>query len=186
MNKLKDKRWKVIHSEYLSREPWLTVRKEEVELPNGNRIPSYYVLEYPDWINIIAITRDGHFVMIDQYRHGLGVTEFELCAGVCEKEDGSPLISAQRELLEETGYGNGNWHEFMTISPNPGSQNNLTHCFLAKDVEKIAEQNTEPSEDINVHLFTIDDIRELMTTNQMQQATQAAPLWKYLAMNHLV
>ena len=40
-------------------------------------------------------------------------------AGVCEKEDASPLISAQRELWEETGYGKGNWQEYMVISANP-------------------------------------------------------------------
>ena len=102
-----DSPWEIISSEYLHKAPWLTVRKDHVVLPNGNHIPSYYILEYPDWVNTIAITRDGQFVFIRQYRHGLQETSYELCAGVCEEEDASPLISAQRELLEETGYGNG-------------------------------------------------------------------------------
>ena len=105
-----DKPWEVISSEYLHRAPWLTVRKDHLVLPNGNHIPSYYILEYPDWVNTIAVTSDGQFVFIRQYRHGLQQTSYELCAGVCEKEDASPLASAQRELLEETGYGNGSWH----------------------------------------------------------------------------
>lgn len=103
----KNKSWKVLKSEYLSRQPWFTVRREEVELPNGNKIPEYYIYEYPEWINVIAITKEQKFVFVRQYRHGLGITAYELCAGVCEKEDASPLVSAQRELLEETGYGNG-------------------------------------------------------------------------------
>lgn len=97
-----DKPWEVISSEYLHRAPWLTVRKDHLVLPNGNHIPSYYILEYPDWVNTIAVTSDGQFVFIRQYRHGLQQTSYELCAGVCEKEDASPLASAQRELLEET------------------------------------------------------------------------------------
>ena len=104
----KNRNWKVLKSEYLSSQPWFTVRREEVELPNGNRIPEYYIFEYPEWINVIAITKEQKFVFVSQYRHGLGITAYELCAGVCEKEDASPLVSAQRELLEETGYGNGN------------------------------------------------------------------------------
>jgi len=82
----KNRNWKVLKSEYLSRQPWFTVRKEEVELPNGNRIPEYYIFEYPEWINVIAITKEQKFVFVSQYRHGLGITAYELCAGVCEKE----------------------------------------------------------------------------------------------------
>ena len=115
----KNRNWKVLKSEYLSSQPWFTVRREEVELPNGNRIPEYYIFEYPEWINVIAITKEQKFVFVSQYRHGLGITAYELCAGVCEKEDASPLASARRELLEETGYGNGNWSELMVIGVNP-------------------------------------------------------------------
>ena len=117
----KNRNWKVLKSEYLSSQPWFTVRREEVELPNGNRIPEYYIFEYPEWINVIAITKEQKFVFVSQYRHGLGITAHELCAGVCEKEDASPLVSAQRELLEETGYGNGNWSELMVIGVNPST-----------------------------------------------------------------
>ena len=105
MENPKNRKWKVLTSEYLAREPWFTVRHESLELPDGRRIPDYYVLEYPDWINVIAITRVGRFVFIDQYRHGLGETSYEIPAGVSEPSDGSMLAAAQRELAEETGYG---------------------------------------------------------------------------------
>lgn len=86
--------------------PWLTARCDKVELPDGRIIPEYYVLEYPNWVNVIAITKDGRFVMEKQYRHGLGVESIAIPCGVMEKGE-DPLIAAQRELLEETGYGNG-------------------------------------------------------------------------------
>ena len=95
----KNKAWKTVSSKYLFRRPWLTVRCEDMLLPNGNHIPEYYILEYPDWVNTIAITKEGKFVFVRQYRPGIGRTCYELCAGVCEKEDASPLVSAQRELL---------------------------------------------------------------------------------------
>lgn len=177
--------WKVLSSEYVSRRPWLTVRRECLQLPNGNRVPEYYVLEYPDWVNTIALTRKGEFVMIRQYRHGLGVTAYELCAGVCEKNE-SPLESAQRELWEETGYGGGRWQEFMVIAPNPGSQNNLTHCFLATDVERVSGQHLESTESITVHLLSLEEVKELLLSDAIPQALNAAPLWKYMALNGLI
>lgn len=174
------RRWKVISSEYLHRESWFTARKDHVVLPNGNHIPSYYILEYPDWVNTIAITKEGRFVFIRQYRHGIQETSYELCAGVCEPEDGSPLIAAQRELLEETGYGKGEWEEYMQLSPNPSTHTNITHCFLARNVEKVSEQHLEATEDLSVHLLSFEEVKELLMNNQLRQALMAAPLWKLL------
>ncbi len=175
--------WKVVSSEYLHKEPWLTVRKDHVILPNGNHIPAYYILEYPNWVNIIAITREGQFVFIRQYRHGLQEVSYELCAGVCEKEDSSPLISAQRELLEETGHGKGTWKEYMRISPNPSTHTNMTYCFLATDVEKVSEQHLEATENLTVHILSLEEVKELLYNNSIKQALMAAPLWKYIAEN---
>ena len=58
MENPKNRKWKVLTSEYLARKPWFTVRHESLELPDGRRIPDYYVFEYPDWINVTAVTRE--------------------------------------------------------------------------------------------------------------------------------
>ena len=186
MEELKEKRWKVLESEYISNKPWVTVRREKVELPNGNIIPEYYLFEYPNWINVIAITKDHKFVFVSQYRHGLGRTAYELCAGVCENTDASPLESAKRELLEETGYGNGFWKEFMILSVNPGTHTNLTFCYLATDVELLASQHLDSTEDLSVHLLTLEEVIKMLECDQIKQALHAAPLWKYVAENHLL
>lgn len=176
-------KWKVLHSEYLHKEPWLTVRKEQLEMPNGNIVPEYYVLEYPNWVNIIAITTDGKFVMVEQYRHAVGKVCVEICAGVCEPEDESPLVSAQRELLEETGYGDGNWTEFMVLAPNASANTNYSYCFIAQDVVKLDDQHLDETEDLTVHLLSFDELKELLENGEIIQATMAAPLWKFIAEN---
>ena len=71
-----EKKWTVLDTEYLIRRPWLTARRDVAQLPDGRINREYYVLEYPDWVNIIAITREGDFVLERQYRHGLGNTCF--------------------------------------------------------------------------------------------------------------
>lgn len=174
-------KWKVLESEYLHNRPWLTVRRETLQMPDGRIVPEYYILEYSDWVNIIAITKEGKFVLVKQYRPGIEATCLELCAGVREKEDDSPLVSAQRELLEETGYGGGVWREFMRISPNASAMNNYSYCFIAENVEKIAEQSLDASEELTVHLYSREELKEQLEQGRIIQATMAAPLWKYIA-----
>lgn len=173
-------KWKTLSSEYLIRRPWLTARRDKVQLPDGRVNPEYYVLEYPDWVNVIAITTDGDFVMERQFRYALGETSYEICAGVMEAGE-TPLQAAQRELMEETGYGGGNWQELMTLSANSSNMTNLTHCFVAEGVSKKGEKHWDATEDLEVLLLKPAEVRRLMDTTEMRQALMLAPLWKYFA-----
>lgn len=179
---MKIEKWETIDSRYVIRRPWLTARCDTVRLPNGTIHPEYYVLEYPTWINVIAITADGDFVMVEQYRHGLGDVFTELVAGVAEVGE-APMETARRELLEETGYGNGTWQQFMVLSQNSGSTNNLTYTFLASEVEKIDTQHLDATEDIAVRLLTPTEVKQLLLDDIIKQSLMAAPLWKYFALN---
>ena len=174
-------KWETLSTEYLYRRPWLTARRDVVRLPNGKIYDEYYVLEYPTWINVIALTKDGRFVMVKQYRHGLGIVATELCAGVAEEGE-DPLQTARRELLEETGFGGGEWELDMVISANPSSQNNLSYSFIARGVERIAEQHLDATEDIKVEILTEDEVWDMLINDNMKQALMAAPLWKYFAL----
>lgn len=179
--KLENRKWKVLTSEQLlNRGTWMNLRVERVQLPSGSIVPEWFVLEFPDWVNVIAITKEGQFVMEDQYRHALGQTGFELVAGVIDPGE-TPLEAAQRELREETGFGGGTWTHFMTVSPNPTNHTNLCHTFLATDVERLSEQNLEATEDIHVDIFTPEEVLQLLSEGQFIQALHAAPLWKYFA-----
>ena len=175
-------KWKILKSEYLFRRPWLTVRRDCVELPDGRQNPEFYILEYPDWVNVIAITDDGQFVMERQYRHGLGKTCFEIPAGVIEKGE-TPLEAAKRELMEETGYGEGEWKEIMSVSGNSSTPNNISHCFVAKGVREIGTQHLDSTEDLEVVLLDRSQVWDLMVNDQVKQALMAAPLWRFFAEN---
>ena len=168
-------KWKILSSEYLIRRPWLTARRDKVQLPDGRVNDEYYILEYPDWINVIARTKDGQYVMVEQYRHGLQEIFTEIVAGVMEKGE-TPLEAAKRELAEETGYGNGHWELFMTISANPSAMNNLSYSFLATDVELIGSQHLDATEDVRVKLLSEEELYQLLSKGEMKQALMAVPL----------
>ena len=176
----KDMKWKTLSQKYLIEKPWLTARVDKVQLPTGVIIDEYYVLEYPDWVNTIAITKDGKFVFVRQYRYAIGKTVNELCAGVVEKGE-DPMDAAKRELMEETGFGGGNWQEWMTISANPSTHTNLTHCYLATDVEPLGKQHLDQGEDLEPRMFSREEVLDMLQKGEIWQALMVAPLWKYFA-----
>lgn len=171
-------KWKTLDTEYLIKRPWLTARRDKVELPDGRIFNEFYVLEYPAWVNIIAITDEDKFVMVRQYRHGLDDVFVELCGG-CVEAGESPLAAAQRELLEETGFCGGEWEEFEQYSANPTSMNNLCTTFIARGVGLQGNQKLDPSEDISIELYSRNEVLGMLQRNEIKQSLMAAPLWHY-------
>ena len=174
------KKWKTLQSDYLIKRPWLTARRDKVELPNGKVFDEFYVLEFPDWVNVIAEDREGNILLEHQWRHAAGEVSTEICAGVIERGE-VPLDAAKRELLEETGYSGGKWTNIMTIMPNPGLMTNRCHCFLATGVERVSGQHLDESEDIEVIPTPRSEVLAMLQAGEFRQALMVAPLWKYFA-----
>ncbi len=175
---MKDLDWKTLSSEYLFRRPWLTARRDVCQLPDGRINDEYYVLEYPTWVNVVAVTKDDEMVIIRQYRHGLGRTCFEIVAG-CVEEGEDPMDAAKRELLEETGYSGGEWTETMHFTCNASAMNNSTHSYLAVGVEQTAKQNLDATEDIEIYTFPKEQVREMLLRGDFMQVSMIAPLYRY-------
>jgi ADP-ribose pyrophosphatase len=161
--------WKVLESEYLHKEPWLTVKKEKCELPNGKIMNAYYTIEYPTWVTAFALTKDEKVVLVKQYRHGLGVMSIETPGGVVDEgEDVETAI--KRELAEETGYTFKNLVSLGKISANPATTNNYMHMYLATEGEKTGEQKLDETEDVEVLFYTIDEVKQLIRDHKIVQA----------------
>ena len=162
-------RWKVLESKQLFNEPWLHIRVEKCELPNGKIMPAYYILEYPSWANAFALTKDGKVLMVKQYRHAIGEESIELAGGVVDAGE-TPEDAIKRELLEETGYAFESIEQIRKISANPATANNYTYFFLVKGGEKVAEQNLDYTEDVEVLLYSMDELKQLLRENKILQA----------------
>lgn len=177
---MKNMDWKTLKSEYLFKRPWLTARRDTCQLPDGRINDEYYVLEYPTWVHVLALTKEGDMVIIRQYRHGLGRTCFEIVAG-CVEEGEDPLVAAQRELLEETGYSGGEWSEVMQFTCNASAMNNITHSYLAVGVEKTAGQHLDPTEDIEIYTFSQEQVKDMLINGEFMQASMLAALYKFFS-----
>ena len=75
-----------------------------------------------------------------------------------------------RELLEETGYEFSSYEYLGKISANPSTNNNLMHMYLAKGGTKIAEQNLDSNEEIEVELMTVNEVKRLIKENKILQS----------------
>jgi len=128
----------------------MTLRRDRVRLPGGAVIEDFCVLEYPAWVNVLAVAPDDRAVLVRQYLHPVGRVDFELPGGVADPADPSPEAAARRELLEETGYGGGAWRPRGVTFPNSGTHTNLVYSFLAEGVELVAPPAPEPTEQIEV------------------------------------
>lgn len=172
--------WKILKSTYSFESPWLRIRKDHIRMPSGLEIQDFYIEELPNWVNVIAITKEGDFLIEEQYRHGIGRICFELCAGIVEKGE-SFLDAAKRELLEETGYVSNSWTEFGSYAPNTSGCNNCCYTFVAKNIKRVAKQRLDKTEELKIHLLKEKEIKEMMLDGRITEAVMMAPLWRFFA-----
>lgn len=170
------KYWKTISSEYLVKAPWAVLRKDICEMPNGHIVPEYYVLEYPNWVNMVAVTENGEFILVRQYRHGIGDFVLEIPGGVIDPGE-EAVEAARREMLEETGYAFDSVQQLVNLYPNPATSNNITTTFLMTGGRKVQEQALDEQEEIDVILVSPKDVRELVLGNKIGQALHTSALF---------
>ena len=167
---MKDMKWKTLSSEYIFNDRWFKVRKEKCETPEGIIVDPYYVYDFPTWVGALPVTEDGKLVMVRQYRHALGETILEIPGGCVDDTDKDFEEAVARELLEETGYIFSSYEYLGRISPNPSTNSNLLHMFLAKGGRKVASQKLDENEVMEVVLLSVDELKQLLRENKIIQS----------------
>lgn len=142
------------------------VRKDLSTDPRSRRAHDFYVIEAPDWINVVPLTRDGEVVLIEQYRHGTQEVSLEIPGGMVDPGE-SPAGAAARELLEETGYEAREIVLLGKTRPNPAIQDNWIHTFAARDVEYRQEPKSDGTEHTIVRLVPLERIPSLIAEGKI-------------------
>ena len=176
--------WKILSSQYLFRESWFTIRKDVCETPDGKIIDPYYVYEFPTWVSALALTEDNKVVMVRQYRHGIQQTILEVPGGCVDDADKDFEFATARELMEETGYKFDKYQYLGKVSPNPSTNTNWMHMFLATGGVLTGSQSLDHNEEIEVVLLEMEELKHLLASNQIIQALHVCTIMYGLQQLH--
>ena len=161
------KKWTVQSTEQVIKDKWIDVRADSCRTGQGVLVEPFYTYHPKNWVLVAAETKSGEWLIVRQYRHGIQEFDYEFPAGNCESQD-KPLETAQRELLEETGYGLGDWSFVRRWPFNTANHSNFVFGFLARNVEKIAEVQWDENEEIEVLLWTKEKIKKAVEEGKVQ------------------
>lgn len=157
--------WKINESEKIADCRVFNVRKDYCERESDGLKSSFFVVENPDWVNVIALTESQEVVFIEQFRHGIEKIILEIPGGMIDDGE-DPEFAAKRELLEETGYSSENWIFLGKSRPNPAIQNNTIYHFLALNSEKTEETSFDEHENAVTKLEKIENVEPLLKNGE--------------------
>jgi ADP-ribose pyrophosphatase len=132
-----------------------------------------------DWVNVLPLTAGGEAVLIRQMRFGVDGVTLEIPGGVIDAGE-EPLVAAQRELREETGYGGGAWRSLGVAHPNPAIQTNRVHMFVAEGVLLEGPQHLDELEEIAVELVPVARLSALADAGELSHALAQLTVLRWL------
>ena len=181
-------KWKTEESKELYKNGIFSLKVERCQLPDGRIMPNYFVMDFPDWVNILPIYPDGKICLLKQYRHASGKIHIEVPGGSTEPHSGEDLeAAATRELLEETGLKAAKTILVGSHYPNPALQTNRVHNFVALDCEKVAEQNLDPFEELELYPCDFPRLLEHIRQGDIDHTIMLASIFQsleYIKKNH--
>ena len=158
--------WRRERSEQVADCRVFKVRRDHSAGPRGRGEHDFYVIEAPDWINVIPVTKAGEVVFIELYRHGSEEISLEIPGGMVDPGE-TPGETAARELLEETGYEAREVVSLGRTRPNPAIQDNWIHTFLAPGVERRGEPSNAGTEQTRVRLVPLEQVPALISEGKI-------------------
>lgn len=168
--------WRVVaRRSVVDREPWLHLWEEDVQLPDGRVIPGFNVIEMPDVVIVVALTDDGQAVVEREYKHGPRRVCLHLPARYIEAGE-EPLLAAQRELREETGYEAREWLPLGTFFLDGNRGGGQTHLFLARGAWHATEANAGDLGEIAVQTMPFAALLVAMGRGETPIATIATAI----------
>jgi 8-oxo-dGTP pyrophosphatase MutT (NUDIX family) len=134
------------------------IRRDVVEYGDG-RITREY-MDHTGAVAVLALDDQGRVLLIKQYRHPVGLRDWEIPAGLLDKHGEDPLVGAQRELAEEVDLVAAQWHLLSDFNSSPGGSNEMIRVYLARELSASPHEfvRTEEELDIEKRWVPLDDV----------------------------
>jgi 8-oxo-dGTP pyrophosphatase MutT (NUDIX family) len=150
-----DSPWTVLGSRRLIEDRWMRLRADRLRNASGVELSPWYVLDYPDWAVVVALTPDDRMVLVRQFRPGAGAAILELPGGMMEPAESDPIAAARREFAEETGYAAASFRPVSVLPNDPAHAGNRIHVVLAEGAAPAAAQRLDTGEEITVEALPV-------------------------------
>ena len=170
-----------ISSETIASGGMLTVKRDQVRLPNGHKSQREYVL-HPGAVVVVPLLPNGKVIMERQFRYPLRQTFIEFPAGKIDPGE-DILITGQRELLEETGYSAAQWIKLGHQHPCIGYSNEVIHIYLASQLSA-GQHQRDADEALEVFEIDFDECVAMVKRGEITDGKTIVALFfaeKYLA-----
>ncbi len=161
------------------------VARHSARSPRTGMPRDFLVIDIPDFVLVVAVTRAHELVLVRQFRHGSRAASLEVPGGLHDGEGETPLQGAARELREETGYGGGSWRPLGQLRPQPALQANVAWVFLATGLTVQAPPEPDAGEDIVVELLPLARLAACIADGGIDNALTVAALSLALLGGHL-
>ena len=171
--------WQTLGSRPLGEFRIFNLRSDRVLSPRTQEAHEVYVLDCPNWVNVIAVTPDQHLVMIEQYRHGSHTVELEIPGGMIDPHDASPEAAGVRELREETGYEGANACVIGQVFPNPAIMSNTCFTVMVQDCRCLHPVKFDHGEDLLTRPVPVADIPRLVAAGNIKHSLVVAALYYF-------
>lgn len=171
--------WPMVSSKPVGDFRIFKIRTDRRVSPRTGREHDFYILDSPNWVNVIAVTPDRQLVMIEQFRHGTNTVELEIPGGMIDSGDASPVAAGVRELREETGYEGEDAQILGEIFANPAILTNTCYTVIVQNSRLKREPEWDQGEDIVTRLVPIEQLPELMATGKIRHSLVAVALYHF-------
>ena len=181
MSSESERRWRVLASDYVVETPYLRLRRDRIELPNGVRVDDYFVRESRGFSVIFATTTDDRVVLVRQYKHGAATRVLELPAGAIDEGE-TALGCAERELAEETGFvvAPPGLEHVATLFTDPTNSDGRLFLFAGRDARRERAPTPDPTEEIAVELARFSELRRYAADGTIEVAAHVAAIYLML------
>jgi len=173
------KPWKKIGSKPIGDFRIFKLRSDISVSPRTGKEHDFFVLDTPNWVNVIALTPDRQLVMIEQFRHGSSTVELEIPGGMMDPEDAGPVAAAVRELREETGYEGENPRLLGSIWSNPAILTNKTFTVLIENCRLKHGMEWDHGEDLETRLMPVGEIPKLVADEKIGHPLVVVALYHF-------
>lgn len=156
--------WQTTSSKIVYKNPWITVREDQVIRADGT--PGLYgVVEVKPSVFIVAFTAENKVLFIQQFRYTNGQMSWEIPAGGCELDD--PLVAAKRELQEETGFSASEWQAVGSFYPNNGISTEKSFVFVARDLIPTGKNEMREEGITQVREFSLLEVDQMLLSGEL-------------------